>query len=147
MKSLRDILYKTAIVSATGSMSKNVGSICFDSRQINKGGLFIAVKGTLVDGHSFIKDVIKANLLSLEKDKVGIFNISRGEEVTINTVFNKINNLISLNSEKEYKNLNYKEQLRSCLDNSKALNVLGWLPEYSFDGGLKETVDWFKERS
>lgn len=65
MKSLRDILYKTAIVSATGSLSKQIGSICFDSRQINKDGLFIAVKGTLVDGHSFIKDVIKKGAIAI----------------------------------------------------------------------------------
>lgn len=40
-------------------MDIKIGSICFDSRLIDKDGLFIAVKGTIVDGHSFIDEVIK----------------------------------------------------------------------------------------
>ena len=95
----------------------------------------------------FIKDVVRANLLSLEKNKLGIFNIGMKEEITVNTIFDKINNLIGLNSEKEYKDLKSEAQLRSCLDNSKALKELEWLPEYDFNDGLKETVDWFKKNS
>ncbi len=65
MKSLKDILYKTAIVSATGSMSKSIGSIYFDSREVKKGGLFIAIKGTQVDGHTFIEEVIKRGAIAI----------------------------------------------------------------------------------
>lgn len=37
-----------------GSLSKVINNITFDSREVAEGGLFIAVKGTQVDGHDFI---------------------------------------------------------------------------------------------
>ncbi len=35
-----------------------IGKLCFDSRKVEKGDVFVAVKGTLSDGHAFIADVI-----------------------------------------------------------------------------------------
>ena len=69
MKTLKDILYKTAIISASGVMDKKIGTICFDSRLIKKDGLFVAVKGTKVDGHLFIDEVIQqgASVIVCEK--------------------------------------------------------------------------------
>jgi UDP-glucose 4-epimerase len=36
------------------------------------------------------------------------------------------------------------ELFRSALDVGKAKRILGWAPEYVFDDGLRELVDWFK---
>jgi nucleoside-diphosphate-sugar epimerase len=36
------------------------------------------------------------------------------------------------------------ELFRSALDVSKARKVLGWTPDYVFEDGLRELVDWFK---
>ena len=94
----------------------------------------------------FVNDAVEANILAAEKNKVGVFNISSGKETIINTVFDKINDLTGLASKKKYKGLTYKEQSRSCLDNKKASESLKWFPNYSLDRGLKETVDWFKEK-
>lgn len=54
MKLLKDILYKAGIVNVVGSTNIAVEKICFDSRQVEKLSLFIAVSGTQVDGHQFI---------------------------------------------------------------------------------------------
>ena len=59
MKLLRDILYKAGIVEITGSTQIEVPAICFDSRKVTKGCLFIAVRGTQSDGHSFIEKSIE----------------------------------------------------------------------------------------
>ena len=61
--------------------------------------------------------------------------IKRGHEVTI------VDNLSTGKKE----NLNPKAKFYD-LDNNKALKESGWIPDYSFDKGLKETVDWFKEK-
>jgi nucleoside-diphosphate-sugar epimerase len=37
------------------------------------------------------------------------------------------------------------ELLRSALDISKANRVLGWTPQFPFEDGLRELVDWFKK--
>ncbi|WP_240951524.1 hypothetical protein [Caldanaerobacter subterraneus] len=36
--------------------------------------------------------------------------------------------------------------VHSYLDNKKALDVLGWRPEYSLEDGLKETIEYYKVR-
>lgn len=58
MAELKDILYKVHITSTSGDMGVNVKSICFDSRKVKPGSLFVAVKGTLSDGHSFIEKAV-----------------------------------------------------------------------------------------
>lgn len=59
MKELRDILYRVHITSTSGNMALVVKGICFDSRKVEPGFLFIAVKGTQSDGHDFIERATK----------------------------------------------------------------------------------------
>jgi UDP-N-acetylmuramoyl-L-alanyl-D-glutamate--2,6-diaminopimelate ligase len=58
MKILKDILYGVSLKQVSGSTSHGIASICFDSRKAEAGCLFIAVRGTLSDGHDFIKKAI-----------------------------------------------------------------------------------------
>lgn len=58
MKRLKDILYGVSLKQVSGSTNQEVTSICFDSREVQAGGLFVAVKGTLSDGHDFIGKAI-----------------------------------------------------------------------------------------
>ena len=39
------------------------------------------------------------------------------------------------------------ELFRSSLDVAKAGRVLGWTPEYGFDDGLPQLVDWFRKEA
>ena len=59
MKQLKDILYKVALESVVGSTEIGVSSLAFDSRKVSESTLFIAVKGTQVDGHEFISQAIE----------------------------------------------------------------------------------------
>ena len=59
MKSLKDILYKVSINAVSGNTDVGVNTIQFDSRKISKGDAFIAIKGTVSDGHDYIDAVIK----------------------------------------------------------------------------------------
>jgi UDP-N-acetylmuramoyl-L-alanyl-D-glutamate--2,6-diaminopimelate ligase len=60
MASLQDILYKVSIRSINGDRDRQVDNLQTDSRQAGPGSLFIAMKGTHVDGHRFIPGVIAA---------------------------------------------------------------------------------------
>lgn len=60
MKTLKEILYKAGIVSIHGNTDVEISSICFDSRFAKDGCLFIAIKGTKLDGHEFINSVIQS---------------------------------------------------------------------------------------
>ena len=51
---LQQILYKVKIVSIAGSTNIEINDLQTDSRKVKPGTCFIAVKGTVTDGHSFI---------------------------------------------------------------------------------------------
>jgi UDP-N-acetylmuramoyl-L-alanyl-D-glutamate--2,6-diaminopimelate ligase len=59
VKILKDILYKVAIESVTGSTDIAIHKIDFDSRKIEENDVFIAIRGTLSDGHNYIEKAIE----------------------------------------------------------------------------------------
>ena len=54
---LQEILYKVRIRSVHGKLDVDVLNLQTDSRKVEKGSAFIAVKGTHTDGHQFIETV------------------------------------------------------------------------------------------
>ncbi|MEX2230655.1 MAG: UDP-N-acetylmuramoyl-L-alanyl-D-glutamate--2,6-diaminopimelate ligase [Cyclobacteriaceae bacterium] len=60
MPELKDILYKVSLTSSLGDMDKDVKGLSFDSRKVLPGFAFIAVAGTLSDGHNFIEKAINS---------------------------------------------------------------------------------------
>lgn len=58
MKSLKDILFGVSLQAVTGSTDQMVNTICFDSRKVGMDDVFVAFKGTQVDGHQFIANAI-----------------------------------------------------------------------------------------
>ena len=59
MAVLKDILYKVSLTSTSGNMEVEVEHIAFDSRKVQEGSLFIAIRGTLTDGHSYLDSAIR----------------------------------------------------------------------------------------
>jgi UDP-N-acetylmuramoyl-L-alanyl-D-glutamate--2,6-diaminopimelate ligase len=58
MASLRQILYKVNIVSVTGVTDIDINHLRIDSREVDKGDCFIAIKGWTADGHAYISKAI-----------------------------------------------------------------------------------------
>jgi UDP-N-acetylmuramoyl-L-alanyl-D-glutamate--2,6-diaminopimelate ligase len=69
MRELKDILYKVPLTSSYGDMNVEVKGIAFDSRKVQPGFLFAAIKGTLSDGHQFINKAVElgAQVIVCEK--------------------------------------------------------------------------------
>ncbi len=55
---LKDILYKVAIEAVKGSTELAINKIEFDSRKIGENDVFVAIRGTVFNGHDFIEKVI-----------------------------------------------------------------------------------------
>jgi UDP-N-acetylmuramoyl-L-alanyl-D-glutamate--2,6-diaminopimelate ligase len=51
---LKELVNKLRILETKGSMERDITGVQIDSRQIVEGNLFIAVRGTVVDGHNYI---------------------------------------------------------------------------------------------
>lgn len=58
MASLQQILYKVNILSVVGMPDIEINDLQTDSREVKPGNCFIAVKGTITDGHSFIDTAV-----------------------------------------------------------------------------------------
>lgn len=59
MKILSDILKSVKVTQEIGNAEIPITAIVFDSRKVELGCLFVAVKGTLSDGHDFIEMAIE----------------------------------------------------------------------------------------
>lgn len=62
---LKDILYKVAIDAINGSTEIIVNEIHFDSRKIREKDVFVAIKGTVSDGHDFIDKAIDSGAVAI----------------------------------------------------------------------------------
>ncbi|RBN50422.1 UDP-N-acetylmuramoyl-L-alanyl-D-glutamate--2,6-diaminopimelate ligase [Flavobacterium psychrolimnae] len=58
MSILKDILYKVAIEAVKGSTDITISKIDFDSRKIEANDVFVAIRGSISDGHDFIEKAI-----------------------------------------------------------------------------------------
>lgn len=65
MKLLKDILYKVDLDRIVGNTNVAIPHMCFDSRQVQKDTLFVAIKGSLFDGHNFIAKAIDFGALTI----------------------------------------------------------------------------------
>jgi len=62
---LKDILYKVNIRSVNGSTDIEIKDLQSDSRKVSPGTCFIAIKGTLTDGHHYIDNAINKGALAI----------------------------------------------------------------------------------
>ncbi len=60
MKLLKDILYGAGLSAVNGSTDILVNAVCFDSRKVRMDDVFVAIKGSLTDGHLYIEKAIDA---------------------------------------------------------------------------------------
>lgn len=68
-RKLRDLLLGINIIKQIGEIDKPICDIVFDSRKVKKDSLFVAQKGTQIDGHDFIDSAINdgASVVVLEQ--------------------------------------------------------------------------------
>lgn len=70
MAELKDILYRVSLTSTYGNMDVEVKGVCFDSRKVQPGFLFVAVKGTQSDGHEFISRAVDLGASAIVCEKL-----------------------------------------------------------------------------
>ena len=62
MKLLKDILYGVRITAVSGPTDVKISEIHFDSRKLGKNDVFVAIRGTLSDGHQYIDAAINSGV-------------------------------------------------------------------------------------
>ncbi len=65
MKQLKDILYKVHIEAVHGATDITFSKIEFDSRKIELNDVFVAIRGTLSDGHNYIEKALSLGAIAV----------------------------------------------------------------------------------
>lgn len=65
MKTLQEILYKISLLQIAGNTDIAVKNVCFDSRAVQEGSVFVATIGTLADGHQYIETALDKGAKSI----------------------------------------------------------------------------------
>ncbi len=68
MSILKDILYKVAIEAVKGSTEIAIGKMDFDSRKIEANDVFVAIRGSVSDGHDYIEKAIELGAIAIVCD-------------------------------------------------------------------------------
>lgn len=113
-------------------------------RKLSSGGQAeIWGDGTKTRDYVYVEDVVRANLLALTipaDHPNPVFNIGTGIETTLNTLYRKIADILGVEAKPIYHPDRPAEQLRYCLDASKARKDIEWEPKYELDEGLRITA-------
>jgi UDP-glucose 4-epimerase len=92
----------------------------------------------------YVDDVARANVLALEEDPPpGAYNIGTGIETSVNRLYELLQHIFGKDLPPRNGLGKPGEQLRSCVDPSRAGRVFGWRPEVSLADGLRETLRFF----
>jgi UDP-glucose 4-epimerase len=95
---------------------------------------------------TFVKDVVRANILAAESKVTGVFNIGSSKRVTINQLAQLAIQLSGHDMLKAiYKDARPGDVLHSLADITLA-GTFGYRPEYDLEEGLKEVVKYIKGR-
>lgn len=65
MRNLNEILTGVNVISVSGKTDLQLNAVTSDSRKITAGDVFVAVKGYLSDGHTFIKSAIEKGAVAI----------------------------------------------------------------------------------
>ncbi|MDX1462605.1 MAG: Mur ligase domain-containing protein, partial [Marinirhabdus sp.] len=65
MNLLRDILDKVTLEKVVGTTAVSVRELHFDSREIGLDDVFVAIRGTVSDGHEFIKKAVDQGAIAV----------------------------------------------------------------------------------
>lgn len=89
---------------------------------------------------TYIKDVVEANILAAESDATGIFNIGKGESVTINQLAKLCIKLLGKDGIDPIHEAPRSGDIKDSLADISKAKTFGYAPKYSLEEGLRETV-------
>ncbi len=93
---------------------------------------------------TFIEDVVQANILAVENNAEGVYNIGSGKSVTINRLAEVILHLMQKHLGPVLEKPRPGDPMHSLADISKAKNF-GYRPKWTLENGLRRTIKAFRQ--
>jgi UDP-glucose 4-epimerase len=95
----------------------------------------------------YVKDVVNAFVAAMENDLAGIFNVATKTKTSVNAIVEKLmahfDPTCTFFIKTQYCPAISGELQHSVLEYTKLEKACGWQPAYTFERGLKETINYF----
>lgn len=117
----------------------------FAQKMLMDGQPVINGNGMQTRDYVFVDDVVDANMAVITKKAEDVFNVGTGREISVNTLFDLLKQVIGLDLKAAYGPAKKGEQSRSLLDPTKLKTVLDWEPRVDLEEGLRRTVEYFRK--
>lgn len=114
----------------------------FVSQALKNEPITIYGSGLQTSDFVYVKDVIQANLLAMERGESGVYNIGSGQEIKVKELAEKIINLTGSKSKIVLQDAKVNRPFRFILNIEKARKILGYSP-FTFEKGLSEYISEF----
>lgn len=123
-----------------------VGAITiFLNRIKEKKPLVIFGDGSAIKDYVYVKDVANANLLAMEnRSKEKVFNVGSGAGISVNHLIDLLFKITGEEIKVEYTKRRTEDVSKMILDISRIEKELRWMPETSFEDGIKNVYEWLK---
>jgi UDP-glucose 4-epimerase len=92
----------------------------------------------------YVKDVVRANVLAMERPITGIFNIGNGQRINLNELAMILADLTNIRFPSIFEKVRPGDIQDSFADISRATKTLGFIPQYTLKAGLVDTVEEFR---
>jgi len=116
----------------------------FSTRLLKGEQPIINGTGEQTRDYVFVKDVVKANILTLADEESDIYNVGTGIEINVNDLYKVLNEIIGNGQEEKHGPAAAGEQMRSVITSQKLFKKFNWKPSTKLIDGLKETSEFFK---
>lgn len=110
--------------------------------------LEIRSDGKFIRDYVYVKDVADGYVTLMEnmsKAKGEAFNFSTGYNFSVIEMIKKVEKILNKKCKYKILNIQKNETPFQSLNFKKAEKVLGWKSQYTFEEGIMETYDWYKE--
>ena len=121
----------------------------FGSRLLNDRSPMIFEDGKQMRDFVSVHDVVRANLLAMEKSGADgkALNIGSGHPITIRQVADALTRSLGKTIPSEITGKYRSGDIRHCFgDITAAKRFLGYAPRYSFEDGVRELVEWLQSQ-
>ena len=93
---------------------------------------------------TFVDDIARGTVLALKKVGYEIINLGGGRNpISLNSMIERLDDLLGKSSKVDREPSHAADMRETWADIEKAKRLLGWEPKFSFDEGLKKTVEWY----
>ena len=108
------------------------------------------INPTPVRDWMYVADHVNAYLTCLKNEKAlgETFNFCTGKGLTVKETVEKIASIIGFKGEVQWGSAPERPTESKIIigSNGKAFNILGWKPQYSLENGLKETIEYWRNK-